>query len=89
MIGVLTLEDVIERRLRLDINDERDRDAAVGSYLHLTGKYSSKSPVEIKRDFIEMVQKYSLDTIETGVNEDDIYPSIFAQSHHNQIDNSD
>jgi CBS domain containing-hemolysin-like protein len=29
IIGVLTLEDVIEKILRIDINDEKDREKAV------------------------------------------------------------
>lgn len=32
MIGVLTLEDVIERMLRIDINDEIDREEAVQAF---------------------------------------------------------
>ena len=52
MIGVLTLEDVIECQLKLDIIDERERDAAVGSYLHESGKYLSKAPVQLDIQFI-------------------------------------
>jgi hypothetical protein len=32
IVGVLTLEDVIERQLRVDILDERDRESAVDNY---------------------------------------------------------
>jgi CBS domain containing-hemolysin-like protein len=32
VIGVLTLEDVIERMLRIDINDEIDREEAVQAF---------------------------------------------------------
>jgi hypothetical protein len=69
ILGVVTLEDVIERQLRVDITDEKDRDNAKLK-LQRENSFSSHN---LK---LELSKKYSVQSTEDlhlGHNEDGIY----------------
>jgi len=51
VVGVLTLENVIERLLQIDINDERDREVAIKNMLDDKPKVKSSSALDRKNPF--------------------------------------
>ena len=78
MIGILTLENVIERIMQVDIHDERDRDAALDLLKrHATIVYDRKESAntsifqyKVKTAASKTLMSQSSNEVETGV-----YPS--------------
>jgi hypothetical protein len=80
MIGVLTLEDVIERQLRLDIIDEIDRDEAISSLLLKSGDMKTMNYKPL------LEHKYETEATLGPEDKDGIYSSNFAKTSYSHLE---
>lgn len=75
ILGVVTLEDVIERQLRVDITDEKDRDNAKLK-LQRENSFSSSN---LKLELIKKYSEKANDDTNDEHHEDGIYSSWYAK----------